>query len=244
MTLTKYGLLARNSWEFSIAPFFVTQMWPREVSNLCIFPLARNMTTKEGLRDKLLHGDILMWSQSFHCWNSWSKRWKCGINWRHLSYNWSQDRPVGSALTPCHESSTSLNRKGCARSPIKGASETDTLQINYNFKNPFFFLKTVTLSMLKKRRRKKGASIILPRWKKKTVHPVMAQPITGCSSPSSEEPLCSGLGFLQRTLLLSQLLPIPLILPIRTSSPSLLPDLPVVCHSLYFLNCHPSIISK
>lgn len=138
-TLTKYGLLARNSWEFSIAPFFVTQMWPREVSNLCIFPLARNMTTKEGLRDKLLHGDILMWSQSFHCWNSWSKRWKCGINWRHLSYNWSQDRPVGSALTPCHESSTSLNRKGCARSPIKGASETDTLQINYNFKNPFFF---------------------------------------------------------------------------------------------------------
>lgn len=129
-------------------------MWPREVSNLCIFPLARNMTTKEGLRDKLLHGDILMWSQSFHCWNSWSKRWKCGINWRHLSYNWSQDRPVGSALTPCHESSTSLNRKGCARSPIKGASETDTLQINYNFKNPFFFLKTVTLSMLKKEKEK------------------------------------------------------------------------------------------
>ena len=54
-------------------------MCPHEVSNLSIFPLTWNMTTREGLRDKVLHVEILTLDQQCFQGKSLSKRWKCGI---------------------------------------------------------------------------------------------------------------------------------------------------------------------
>ena len=46
--MTKNGLLIRNTGEFPLLPFLVTQMRPHEVSDLCTFLPWRELTIREG----------------------------------------------------------------------------------------------------------------------------------------------------------------------------------------------------